>query len=285
MSANVHAAAVVEKGAELADGVSVGPFAYVGAHVKLGKGTVVMNHATVDGHTELGEDNIVYPYASVGTQPQDLKYKGEPTRLVMGSRNRVREFATVNIGTSQGGGLTTVGDENLIMATAHIAHDCHIGSRCVLTNAALLAGHVTLEDYVILGGASAIHQFTTVGAHVIVQAGSMIGRDIPPFTVAAGRGGGAGLYGLNVIGLRRRGFTSEQRLALKRAYRIAFRESLKAPEAIAKLESELGDSKEAQQIARFMKASKRGVLLDAGRLKAKKAKSVGDAAEPEDKGD
>lgn len=277
MSTNVHSAAVVEKGAELADGVTVGPFAYIGAHVKLGKGTVVMNHATVDGHTELGEGNVVYPYASVGTQPQDLKYKGEPTRLVMGHRNRVREFATVNIGTVTGGGLTTVGDENLIMATAHIAHDCHIGSRCVLTNAALLAGHVTLEDYVILGGASAIHQFTTVGAHVIVQAGSMIGRDVPPFMIAAGRGGGAGLYGLNSIGLRRRGFTSEQRMALKRAYRMAFREGLKPAEAVAKLEQMA--SNEAKQIAAFMKASKRGVLLDAARLKSKKAKGIGEAAE------
>ena len=279
MSTNVHPSAVVEKGAELADGVTVGPFAYVGAHVKLGKGTVVMNHATIDGHTELGEGNVVYPYASVGTQPQDLKYKGEPTQLKMGHRNRVREFATVNIGTVTGGGLTTVGDENLIMATAHIAHDCHVGSRCVLTNAALLAGHVTLEDYVILGGASAIHQFVTVGAHVIVQAGSMIGRDVPPFMIAAGRGGSAGLYGLNSIGLRRRGFTSEQRMAMKRAYRIAFRESKKPADAVGRLETEFKDSKEAQQIAAFIKASKRGVLLDGGRLKKKANRGAGDPAE------
>ena len=279
MTTNVHPQSVVEKGAQLADGVTVGPFAYVGANVKLGKGCVVMNHATVDGHTELGEGNVVYPYASVGTRPQDLKYKGEPTQLKMGHRNQIREFATVNIGTVTGGGLTTVGDENLIMATAHIAHDCHVGSRCVLTNASLLAGHVTLQDYVILGGASAIHQFVTVGAHVIVQAGSMIGRDVPPFMIAAGRGGGAGLYGLNSIGLRRRGFSSEQRMAMKRAYRIAFREGLKPIEAVSKLEKDLAASKEAQQIAAFIKASKRGVLLDAGRLKSKKAKGIGEAAE------
>ena len=266
----IHPQAVVEKGAELAEGVTVGPFAYVGPNVKLGKGTVVMNHAMVDGHTEMGEGNLVHPYAAVGSQPQDLKYKGEPTRLVMGHRNRVREFATINVGTVQGGGVTRVGDENLVMATAHIAHDCIVGNRCVLANSSLLAGHVTLEDYVILGGASAVHQFARIGAHAMLQGGAMVSRDVPPFCIAAGLASDAALYGLNVIGLRRRGFTSEQRLVMKRFYRAVFREGLKTGDAVAKLKSAFKDSKEAQQVAEFLEKSERGVRPDAGRVRRKR---------------
>ena len=280
MSTKIHPQSFVEKGAQLDEGVTVGPFAYVGAMVKLGKGTVIMNHAAVDGNTTLGEGNVVYPYASVGSQPQDLKYKGEPTQLVLGARNRVREFASLNVGTVQGGGITKIGDENLFMATSHVAHDCHVGNRCVLANGAMLAGHVTLEDYVIMGGASAMHQFCRVGAHAILQGGAMIGRDVPPFTIAAGHGGGAGLYGLNVIGLRRRGFTSEQRMALKRAYRHAFRSGIKPKEAVAKLRVDFKDQPVVLQMADFIaNASSRGVLPDASRVKRRRGK--GGDSEPE----
>lgn len=274
MSTNIHPQAFVAKGAQLDDGVTVGPFAYVGASVKLGKGTTIMSHVVVDGHTTLGEENVVFPYASVGSQPQDLKYKGEPTQLVLGHRNRVREFASLNVGTVQGGGMTKIGDENLFMATTHVAHDCHVGNRCVLANGAMLAGHVILEDYVIMGGASAMHQFCRVGAHAILQGGAMIPRDVPPFTIAAGRGGAAGLYGLNVIGLRRRGFTSDQRMALKRAYRAAFRSGVKPKDALATLKKDFADQPAVLQLADFIAASTaRGILLDAG-VKRRRGRSA-----------
>ncbi len=262
MSTQIHPMAVVEKGAELADGVVVGPNAYVGPNVKIGKGTIVQSKAHVDGHTELGEGNLIFPFASVGTRPQDLKYKGEPTILKIGDRNQIREFTTVNLGTVQGGGITTIGNENLIMAYAHIAHDCHIGSRCVLTNSVQLAGHVTLEDFVIVGALAALHQFIRVGTSVIVSANSMIARDVPPFCIAAGRGGA--LYGLNRIGLKRRGFTPDAILALKKAYRAAFRAGKKTPEAIAVLRADFPGVKEVQQLADFMeKKGPRGMLVDA----------------------
>jgi len=273
MSTQIHPTAQVRKGAELDEGVVVGPYAYIGPDVKIGKGTIVQQFANIDNHTTLGEGNVVYPYASVGTRPQDLKYKGEPTTLTIGNRNQIREFTTLNIGTVTGGGTTTIGDENLLMAYVHVAHDCHIGSRCVLTNNVLLAGHVTLQDHVILGALSAIHQFVRVGAHAIVSANSMIAHDVPPFCIAAGRGGA--LYGLNVIGLRRRGFSSETRMAMRRAYRRVFRgEGLKREEQVKVLRAEFADLKEAQQIADFLESTKlRSVLKDAS--KKKKAASQG----------
>ncbi len=277
MSASIHPTAHVEKGAELADGVQVGPAAYVGAHVKIGRGTVVSPHAVVDGHTELGEGNVVYPYASVGTRPQDLKYKGEPTVLKIGHRNQIREFTTLNVGTVQGGGVTTLGSENLIMAYAHVAHDCHVGDRCVLTNGVQLAGHVTLEEYVIVGAMAAIHQFVRIGAHAILSAGSMIGRDVPPFCIAAGRGGL--LYGLNTIGLKRRGFSAETRSAMKRAYRAAFRSGLSVPKAIEALRRDFAGVAEAERMAEFMAASKRGLCIDSSRRKGKRVETGSEEAE------
>jgi UDP-N-acetylglucosamine acyltransferase len=269
MATQIHPQAVVEKTAELADGVVVGPGAYVGPHVKLGKGTLVQAKANVDGHTEIGEGNVIYPFASVGSVPQDLTYRGEPTRLVMGHRNHVREFTTLNLGTIKGGGLTTIGDENLFMAYSHVAHDCHVGSRCVMTNNSMLAGHVTLEDWVILGGASAIYQFLRVGAHAFITAGTMIGRDVPPFCVADGHDGhGGSLYGLNSIGLKRRGFSKEALSALKKAYRAAFRGELKTLQAVEMLKADFAAVREVQQLAAFIAAAgKRGVLPDAGKFK------------------
>lgn len=282
MSTQVHPSAVVEKGAELADGVVVGPGAFVGANVKIGKGTVVQANAFVGGHTELGEGNMVFPFASVGSAPQDLTYKGEPTRLTIGNRNLIREFTTLNTGTLKGGGLTTIGNENLFMAYSHVAHDCHVGSRCVMTNNSMLAGHVTLEDFVILGGAAAVYQFLRVGESGFITAGSMIGRDVPPFCIASGRVGA--LYGLNVIGLRRRGFSSEARAALKRAYRAAFRGELKLPAAIELLRRDFKGVKEVEQMAAFMeKSGARGVLQDASKIR--RGGSRGTAGAADDEGD
>lgn len=276
MSTNVHPGAFVAKEAELDEGVTVGPGAFIGPHVTIGKGTVVHPHAHVDGHTEIGEGNHIFPYASVGTMPQDLTYKGEPTRLKVGNRNQIREFTTLNLGTVKGGGLTTIGDENMFMAYTHVAHDCHVGNRVIMTNGSMLAGHVTVEDFVIIGGASAIYQFLRLGMHSFVTAGAMIGRDLPPFCIGSGHGGA--MFGLNSIGLRRRGFSSEALATLKRAYRAAFRSGLKPAEAAAKLRAEFGDSKEALQMAEFLeKAGARGVLPDAGRVKG--VRGVGATAE------
>ncbi|HVO32260.1 MAG TPA: acyl-ACP--UDP-N-acetylglucosamine O-acyltransferase [bacterium] len=277
MSTQVHPAAVVEKGAELAEGVVVGPGAYVGPNVKVGKGTVIQANAWVGGHTELGEGNVIYPFASVGNNPQDLTYRGEPTRLTVGHRNQIREFTTLNTGTMKGGGLTSIGNENMFMAYSHVAHDCHVGSRCVMVNNSMLAGHVTLEDYVIVSGASAIYQFLRIGESGFITAGAMIGRDVPPFCVAAGHGGA--LYGLNVIGLRRRNFSSDTRTAIKRAYKIVFRSDLKLADAVAKLKSEFAAVKEVQQLAAFLeKTGKRGTLKDASRVRGRLAPGGGDAA-------
>jgi len=282
MAAQVHPAAHVEKGAELADGVVVGPGAYVGSQVKVGKGTIIEAHAHLAGATEIGEGNHIFPFASVGTRPQDLKYKGEPTRLIVGNRNQIREFTTLNIGTVQGGGVTKIGDECLFMAYTHVAHDCHIGNRVVMTNNALLAGHVTLQDWVILGGTAKINQFTRIGAHAIVSAEAGITRDVPPFCIAAGRYGE--LFGLNVIGLRRRGFDSETRRTLKRAYRVAFRGELKLPQAVEALRREFGGSipgaKEVQQLVEFLATATRPVCLDASkRRKLKRQQGSGSAPE------
>jgi UDP-N-acetylglucosamine acyltransferase len=268
MSTDIHPSASIAKGAELADGVKIGPFAVVGPDVKIGKGTTVHAHASVSGHTTLGEGNVIYPYASVGSEPQDLTYKGEPTKLTIGNRNQIREFTTLNLGTIKGGGLTSIGDENLFMAYTHVAHDCHVGNRCVMTNGSMLAGHVTLQDYVILGGASAIYQFTRMGAHAFITAGAMIGRDVPPFCIASGEGGL--LFGLNTIGLKRRGFSKDAILGLKRAYKLAFRSGLKVPEAVPKLKSEFASVPEVQQFAEFLGgAGARGVLQDAGKMRHK----------------
>ncbi len=269
MSTQIHPTALVQKGAELGEGVVVGPCAFIGPNVKIGKGTVVHQYASVEGHTELGEGNVVFAYASVGSRPQDLKYKGEPTQLVVGDRNQIREFTTLNTGTVGGGGVTRIGSENLLMAYVHVGHDSIIGNRCVFTNNVLLAGHVTIEDFAILGGMCAIHQFVRIGAGSIISANSMIARDVPPFCIGAGRGGE--LFGLNVIGLRRRGFSSEKRLAMKRAYRRAFRSGLSTKDAIAALRTEFAEIPEVKQIADFLEASKRGVLKDSSvRRKSKR---------------
>lgn len=212
--------AVIHAGAQLEEGVEVGPFAVIGPHARLGKGTTVGSHAVVDGHTTVGAGCRIFPFASVGMVPQDLKYRGEPTLLEVGDRTVVREFATVNIGTEGGGGITRVGSECLLMAYSHVAHDCLLGDRVILANAATLAGHVTVEDFAGIGGLTAVHQFVRIGEHAYVGGCSAIVMDVPPYCTASGNR--AKLFGLNLEGLKRRGFDKETLEGLRRTYRRVF---------------------------------------------------------------
>lgn len=254
---SVHPSALVAPGAQLHPSVQVGPFAVIGPRVKIGADTVIGAHTVIEGDTTIGERNRIFQFASVGAQPQDLKYHGESSRLVIGDDNMLREFTTLHIGTEGGGGLTQVGNKNLFMAYSHVAHDCVVGNGCVLANAATLAGHVEIGDYVILGGLSAVHQFTRVGRHAFISGGAMVAMDVPPYCTA--QGDRAELAGLNSVGLSRHGYTDEQMGRIKDAYRILFRSKLGLNEAVAKLKAEHGGHSEIDLLLEFISASKRGL--------------------------
>ena len=250
--------AVVHEGAELAEGVEVGPFAVIGPHVRLGPGCRIGAHAVVEGRTTLGRNCRVFPFASVGTIPQDLKYHGEDTRLEIGDRTVIREFATVNIGTEGGGGVTRVGADCLLMAYTHVAHDCQLGDHVILSNAVNLAGHVVLEDWVVIGGLSAVHQFVRIGTHAFVGGCSAVTLDVPPYVSAAGNR--AKLYGLNLVGLKRRGFHDEALRALRRAYRTVFQAGETLEKSLEAVRS--GPEYQVPEVRRFVEfiaSSERGV--------------------------
>jgi UDP-N-acetylglucosamine acyltransferase len=254
---SIHPTAVVAPGAEIDPSASVGAYSVIGANVKLGPGVQVGPHAVVEGHTTVGANTRIFQFASVGAQPQDLKYAGEPTRLEIGAHNQIREFTTLHIGTTGGGGLTQIGDKNLFMAYSHVAHDCRVGSGCVLANCATLAGHVTLEDHVTVGGLAAAHQFTRIGKHAFISGGAMVTMDIPPYCTA--QGDRAELTGLNTVGLTRHGFTEEQVARIKGAYRTVFRSKLGLREALAKVRAEHPGHAEIEHFVRFIEGSERGV--------------------------
>jgi UDP-N-acetylglucosamine acyltransferase len=261
-AAGVHPTAIVAAGARLGVGVSIGPYAVIGAHVHVGDRTTVGPHAVLDGHTTIGAANRIFQFASVGAEPQDLKYRGEPSRLVIGDRNLIREFATLNPGTTGGGMLTSIGDDNLFMNYSHVGHDSHVGSRCILANSCALAGHVTLEVFVMIGGLAAVHQFTRIGESALVGGGAMVTHDVPPFCNAAGDR--ARIRGLNVIGLRRRGFDAARLRVIKQAYRVLFDTELPLAEARARCAEELGTAGDVGRMLEFIASSKRG-LCPAGR--------------------
>lgn len=254
---SVHPAAIVSPGAKLHPTVEVGPFAVIGPRVEIGAGTSVGPHAVIEGRTRLGERNRVFQFASVGAQPQDLKYAGEDSALEIGNENLIREFTTLHKGTTGGGGVTRIGDRNLFMAYAHVAHDCQVGSGCVFANAATLGGHVEVGDHVILGGLAAVHQHTRIGRHAFVAGGAMVVMDVPPFCTA--QGDRAELVGVNTIGLARHGFSEEQIARVKEAYRILFRSKLPLEEAVDRLRTELGDQTEIQVLLSFVTTSQRGL--------------------------
>ena len=220
----IHPTALVAEGARLDPSVSVGPYAVIGANVTIGANTTIGAHCVIEGHTTLGQDNRVFQFASLGGAPQDKKYAGEPTRLVIGNRNTVREFCTFNTGTTQDDGVTRIGDDNWIMAYVHIAHDCVVGNQTILANNATLAGHVQIGDYAIIGGLTGLHQFTQVGAHVMAGFASHISQDVPPFMMVDGNP--LAVRGLNLEGLRRRGFSPERITAIKQMHRLLYRQGL-----------------------------------------------------------
>lgn len=253
----IHTTALVDPRAELDLDVEVGPYSIIGPKVKIGKGTRIKSHVVVEGNTTIGEGNHIFQFSTIGSVPQDLKYKGEESQLIIGSYNVIREFASLNPGTSGGGMLTRIGDRNLMMMYCHIAHDCIIGSHSVIANGATLGGHVIIEDYVIAGGLVGVHQFVRVGTGSILGAGSMVSKDIPPYCNATGDR--VRLRGLNLEGLRRRGFSRDQIDALKKAYRIIFQSGLKTREALQKARTEIPQTREVGHMIRFIESSERGV--------------------------
>ena len=254
----IHPTAIIDSTANLATDVEVGPYAIIGKHVIIGKGTTVGAHAVVGDWTEMGENNQIFPQASVGAPPQDLKYKGEECWTRLGNGNMIREFATIHRGTVTGHAETVVGNNNLLMAYSHVAHDCVVGNGVVLANVATLAGHVTVEDHVIIGGLVAVHQFSRIGAYAMIGGGTMVGMDILPYTIATSNKREAKLRGLNLIGLKRRGFTEEAIANLKKAYKTLFMAGLKLPDAIARINGEIADCPEVDYLLAFINSTQRG---------------------------
>jgi UDP-N-acetylglucosamine acyltransferase len=253
----IHPSAIVEKGAELDSTVEVGPYAVIGARVKIGPRTKVGAHAVIEGDTQIGADNHLFQFAAIGAIPQDLKYAGEPTRLVIGDGNSFREFCTVHIGTVQGGGLTRVGNKCLLMANSHVAHDVKLGDGCILANSVALAGHVTVEDHAIFGGLSAVHQFTRVGRLAFVSGGSMVTQDVAPYVTV--QGDRAEVAGINTVGLTRAGFDEHAMARVKSAYKILYRNKLGLREAIAHVRAEHGGHPEIDHLVAFLEGAERGI--------------------------
>ncbi len=260
VAARIHATAVVDAAAQLDASVQVGPYAVIGPDVRIGAGSAVGAHCVIDGRTTIGRDNRIFQFASVGAPPQDKKYAGEPTELVIGDRNTIREFCTLNTGTAQDGGITSVGNDNWIMAYVHIAHDCRVGHGTVLANNATLAGHVQVDDFAIIGGLTGIHQFTRVGAYVMAGFGSHISQDVPPFMMVDGNP--LAVRGLNLEGLRRRGFSTARVATIKQMHRLLYRQGLTLAAARAAIVQLPADEEARQDVAMMLNlldASSRGI--------------------------
>lgn len=254
----IHSTAVISPEIYLGDDVEIGPYTVIEGKVSIGDGCYIGPHVVIKGPTTIGSNCRIYQFASIGEIPQDLKFKGEKTELVIGSGNVIREYVTINRGTRGGGGRTTIGKGNFLMSYVHIAHDCHIGNYNILANVATLAGHITIEDFAIIGALSAIHQFARIGSYAFVSGMTGVSLDIPPFVKAAGNR--SKLYGLNTIGLKRHDFTDETISALKKAYRLIFRSKLRMEEGIEKIESDpIGYVPEVQKFLTFLKTTKRGI--------------------------
>lgn len=254
----VHPQAIVDPSARLAEGVSVGPFSYIGPDVEIGEGTEILSHVVVKGPTRIGRHNRIFQFASIGEECQDKKYAGEPTTLVIGDHNVIRENCTVHRGTVQDRGETRIGSHNLLMAYVHVAHDCVIGDNTILANCATLAGHVRIGDWAILGGGTMVHQFCQIGAHSMSGGGSIVLKDIPAYVMASGQS--ASPHGINLEGLRRRGFSKEALLALRRAYKVIYRQGLTTEQAIEELAQNFADIPEVQPLLDSLRQSDRGIV-------------------------
>lgn len=254
----IHQTAIIDPSARIADNVEIGPWTIIGADVEIGEGTWVGPHVVIQGPTKIGKENKIYQFASIGEAPQDKKFKGETTYLEIGDRNIIRECCTFNRGTAQDKSLTKIGNDNLFMAYVHIAHDCIIGNNTVFANNASLAGHVIVDDHVILSGFSGVFQACRVGTHSFISMGSLVDKDVPPFVKVAGYAGKP--FGLNTVGMKRRGFTADQMLMLRRAYKVIYRKGLTVKHAIDELQTMIANCPEIQMFIDFISASERGIV-------------------------
>jgi len=257
MKPRIHPSAIIDPRAKIDKGTDIGPFCIIKEGVRIKKGAKLHSNVIVEGHTEIGENCTIYPFSSIGFPPQDLKYNGEETKLIIGDNNTIREYATIHRASVGGDGITSIGDNNFMMAYVHIAHDCKIGNNIIMANAATLAGHVSVEDYTAIGGLVAVHQFTRIGRHSMVGGFSGIAQDIPPYMVASGPR--AKLYGLNSIGLKRHGFSASTINNLKKAYKILFREKRALKEALKKIQDSLPATDEITYLIQFIKKNRRGI--------------------------
>jgi len=264
LSVDIHPTALVHPKAELDHGVVIGPFSVVGEQVRIGYGTHLISHVCVEGQTDIGRQCHIFPFASLGTAPQHLQYKDEPTRVVIGNHNILREYVTVNRATAFGGGITRIGDHNFLMAYVHIAHDCEIGNSVVIANAANLAGHISIGNYAVLGGLVGIHQFVRIGDYAMVGGCSALGRDVPPFVRVAG-GYRARMFGINTIALRRHSFSNDRIALLKNAFNFLFRKGYRLPEATKLARSRYEDSPDVLSLVTFIEESRRGICHTSSR--------------------
>jgi len=252
----IHETAIIAEGAVLEDGVKIGPYCVIGKDVKIGKNTLLESHVVIEGITEIGEGNKIHSFASIGKDSQDLKYKGEPTKTIIGNNNKIREFVTIHRGTTDRW-ETRVGDNNLIMAYVHIAHDVIVGDNCIFSNNATLAGHVTVDSNALVGGLTPVHQFCRIGSYSMTGGASAINQDICPFVLAEGNK--AKVRGLNSVGLRRRGFSNEEISNLKKAYKLIFRSGMPLKEAVEELKATYGEDKNVMYLVDFIEKSDRGI--------------------------
>jgi UDP-N-acetylglucosamine acyltransferase len=254
---DIHPTAIVHPGARIAGGVEIGPYSVIGEHVSIGKDTKIASHVLIEGWTTIGERNHIFPFSSIGTAPQDIGYRGEETYLFIGNDNVIRECATIHRATTKEDRKTEIGDKNFLMAYSHVAHDCKLGNNIIMANSVALGGHIVIEDHAILGGIVAVHQFVRIGSYAIVGGLSGVSMDIPPYVSASGSR--AKLYGLNLVGLKRRGFSDETISILRKAYKALFRSGLTLEEALRSLRDEFPHSNEVAHLVEFIGNSKRGI--------------------------
>ena len=254
----IHQTAIIDPSAKIADDVEIGPYTIIGADVEIDSGTWIGPHVVINGPTRIGKDNKIFQFASLGEQPQDLKYNGQPTRLEVGDRNTIREFVTFNRATEEGGGITRIGSDNLFMAYAHVAHDCQVGNHIVLANSASLAGHVEVGDHAILGGFTLVHQFTRIGAHSFSSMGSAVNRDIPPYVIVSGNYAKA--IGINKEGLKRRGFSSDSIRAIQNAFKLLVRSHKPREEVMQQAQSLAEQFPEVRAFVDFVETTERGIV-------------------------
>ncbi|NOX43175.1 MAG: acyl-ACP--UDP-N-acetylglucosamine O-acyltransferase [Gammaproteobacteria bacterium] len=254
----IDSRAIIDPNAKIASGVSIGPYSIIGSDVEIGEDTWIAPHVIINGPTKIGRENKIFQFSSLGEVPQDKKYNGEPTMLEIGDRNVIREFCTFSRGTVQDIGVTRLGDDNWIMAYVHIAHDCQVGNNTIFANNATLAGHVNIEDYVILGGFTLVHQFCTLGIHSFTAMGSAISKDVPPYVLVSGHM--AKPYGLNIEGLKRREFSKDEINALKNSYKLLYRSSLSLQDAITQIDELASEFDVVKVMVDFLKNSKRGLI-------------------------